>query len=61
MVAKQLQYLAGGDSPRIVLGARVPTGLTRYTDSDRIRFTSTAVMVLVANARPQNPAAGRNR
>jgi phosphotransacetylase/acyl dehydratase len=52
MVAKQLQYLAGADAAGIVLGARVPIVLTSRADSVRTRLASTAVMALVAQARP---------
>jgi phosphotransacetylase/acyl dehydratase len=51
MLAKQLQYLAGADSAGIVLGARVPIVLTSRADNIRSRLASTAVMVIVANAR----------
>jgi phosphate acetyltransferase len=51
MLAKQLCYLAGADAAGIVLGARVPIVLTSRADSVRTRLASTAVMVLVANAR----------
>jgi phosphate acetyltransferase len=51
MLAKQLCYLAGADAAGIVLGARVPIVLTSRSDSVRTRLASTAVMVMVANAR----------
>jgi len=51
MLAKQLSYLAGAEGAGIVLGARVPIVLTSRADSVRTRLASTAVMVLVANAR----------
>jgi len=52
MVAKQLQYLAGADSAGIVLGTRVPIVLTSRADSARTRLASTAVLKLLAHARP---------
>jgi phosphate acetyltransferase len=51
MIAKQLQYFAGADSAGIVLGTRVPIVLTSRADSVRTRLASTAVMVLVADAK----------
>jgi phosphate acetyltransferase len=57
MLAKQLCYLAGADAAGIVLGARVPIVLTSRADSVRTRLASTAVMVLVANARRAGLAA----
>jgi phosphate acetyltransferase len=51
MVAKQLQYFSGADSAGIVLGTRVPIVLTSRADSVRTRLASTAVMVLVADAK----------
>jgi phosphotransacetylase/acyl dehydratase len=51
MVAKQLQYFAGADSAGIVLGTRVPIVLTSRADSVRTRLASTAVMLLVADAK----------
>lgn len=51
MLAKQLQYLAGADSAGIVLGTRVPIVLTSRADNIRTRLASTAVLVIVANAR----------
>ncbi len=56
MLAKQLQYLAGADSAGIVLGTRVPIVLTSRSDSVRTRLASTAILVLVANARRPQPA-----
>lgn len=53
MVAKQLQYFAGADSAGIVLGTRVPIVLTSRADSVRTRLASTAVMLLVADAKRQ--------
>lgn len=51
MVAKQLQYFSGADSAGIVLGTRVPIVLTSRADSVRTRLASTAVMLLVADAK----------
>jgi phosphotransacetylase/acyl dehydratase len=56
MLAKQLQYLAGADSAGNVLGTRVPIVLTSRSDSVRTRLASTAILVLVANARRPQPA-----
>ncbi|CAG0976903.1 phosphate acetyltransferase [Burkholderiales bacterium] len=55
MMAKQLQYLAGADAAGIVLGTRVPIVLTSRADTVRTRLASTAVMVLVANAKRVAP------
>jgi phosphate acetyltransferase len=59
MLAKQLCYLAGADAAGIVLGARVPIVLTSRADSVRTRLASTAVMVLVANARRTGSVANK--
>ena len=51
MLAKQLVFLGGADAAGIVLGARVPVILTSRADSVRARILSTALAVLLADAR----------
>jgi len=51
MLAKQLVYLAGADAAGIVLGARVPIVLTSRADTERARFISCAIAVLLADSR----------
>jgi len=51
MLAKQLIFLGGADAAGIVLGARVPIMLTSRADSVRARMLSTALAVLMAEAR----------
>lgn len=51
MLAKQLCYLAGAEAAGIVMGTSIPIVLTSRSDSVRTRLASTAVLVLVANAR----------
>ena len=55
MLAKQLSFLANADSAGLVLGAKVPVILTSRADSLRARIASSAVAVLVAHARRQQP------
>lgn len=51
ILAKQLEYLAGGRSAGIVLGARVPIMLTSRSDPPAARAASCAVAYLWAQAR----------
>ncbi|SIQ80770.1 phosphate acetyltransferase/phosphate butyryltransferase [Paracoccus thiocyanatus] len=51
MLAKQLVFMGGADAAGIVLGARVPVVLTSRADSVRARLLSTALAVLMAEAR----------
>ncbi|WP_255469699.1 MULTISPECIES: bifunctional enoyl-CoA hydratase/phosphate acetyltransferase [Paracoccus] len=51
MLAKQLVFMGGADAAGIVLGARVPVVLTSRADSVRARMLSTALAVLMAEAR----------
>jgi phosphate acetyltransferase len=57
MLAKQLEYLADALSAGIVLGARVPIVLTSRADSAQTRTASTAIAVVMAHARRNNPLA----
>jgi phosphate acetyltransferase len=56
MLAKQLEYLADALSAGIVLGARVPIVLTSRADSAQTRTASTAIAVVMAHARRNNPS-----
>jgi phosphate acetyltransferase len=51
ILAKQLEYLADSLSAGIVLGARVPIVLTSRADSAETRAASTAIAVVMANAK----------
>ncbi|MGE4307169.1 MAG: bifunctional enoyl-CoA hydratase/phosphate acetyltransferase [Novosphingobium sp.] len=51
MLAKQLEYLADGDTAGVVLGARVPIILTSRSDSARSRLASCAVAARIVQAR----------
>ncbi len=51
MLAKQLTFLGGAEAAGIVLGARVPVILTSRADNERTRLLSTALAVLMAEAR----------
>jgi phosphate acetyltransferase len=51
MLAKSLIFLAGADAAGIVLGATVPIVLTSRADSVLARLASTAIAVLLAQAR----------
>jgi len=51
LLAKQLIYLASADAAGIIVGARVPIVLTSRADTERARFISCAIAVLLANAR----------
>ncbi len=51
MVAKQLTFLGNAAAAGIVLGARVPVMLTSRADTQRTRFMSCALAVLMAEAR----------
>ncbi|MFC3073139.1 bifunctional enoyl-CoA hydratase/phosphate acetyltransferase [Shinella pollutisoli] len=51
MLAKQLTFLGGAEAAGIVLGARVPVILTSRADDERARLLSSALAVLVADAR----------
>ena len=51
ILAKQVEYLAGGDTAGIVLGTRVPIVLTSRADDSRTRVASAALLLLVAHAR----------
>jgi phosphate acetyltransferase len=51
MLAKQLEYLADALSSGIVLGARVPIVLTSRADSAESRAASTALAVVIVNAK----------
>lgn len=51
MLAKQLVFIGGADAAGLVLGARVPVILTSRADSIRARLLSTALAVLMAEAR----------
>ena len=53
ILAKQLVSLAGAEAAGIVMGTRVPIGLTSRFDSVRTRLASTAVLAMVARARRQ--------
>ena len=56
MLAKQLEYLAGGASCGIVLGARVPIALTSRADGEASRLASAALAARLALAwREQRP------
>jgi phosphate acetyltransferase len=57
MLAKQLEYLADGQSAGIVLGARVPIVLTSRADPMHSRIASCAVALILAHARKQPPVA----
>jgi phosphate acetyltransferase len=48
ILAKQLEYLAGGKGAGIVLGARVPIILTSRADSAEMRLASAALAVMYA-------------
>jgi len=49
MLAKQLEYLAGGTGSGIVLGARVPIVLTSRADGPMARASSALLALLVAH------------
>ncbi|HJV52883.1 MAG TPA: bifunctional enoyl-CoA hydratase/phosphate acetyltransferase [Noviherbaspirillum sp.] len=49
MLAKQLEYLAGGAGCGIVLGARVPIALTSRADGANARVASAALALLLAH------------
>jgi phosphate acetyltransferase len=51
ILAKQIEYLAGGDSAGIVLGTRVPIALTSRADGVEARVASAALLLLLADAR----------
>ncbi|MDP3422912.1 MAG: bifunctional enoyl-CoA hydratase/phosphate acetyltransferase [Burkholderiaceae bacterium] len=56
MLAKQLEYLAGGTGSGLVLGARVPIALTSRADGPRARVASALLALLVVhNARRDHP------
>ncbi len=56
MLAKQLEYLAGGSGSGLVLGARVPIALTSRADGPMARVASALLAQLVAyNARRDHP------
>ena len=56
MLAKQLEYLAGGTGSGLVLGARVPIALTSRADGPRARVASALLGLLVVhNARRDHP------
>ena len=56
MLAKQLEYLAGGTGSGLVLGARVPIALTSRADGPRARVASALLGLLaVHNARRDHP------
>ncbi len=56
MLAKQLEYLAGGTGSGLVLGARVPIALTSRADGPRARVASAPLGLLaVHNARRAHP------
>ena len=58
MLAKQLEYLAGGTGSGLVLGARVPIALTSRADGPRARVASALLGLLVVhNARRDHPRA----
>ena len=58
MLAKQLEYLAGGTGSGIVLGAKVPIALTSRADGPRARVASALLALLaVHNARRDHPRA----
>jgi phosphate acetyltransferase len=48
MVAKQLEYLADGQTAGVVLGVRVPIVLTCRADGVRSRVASCAIALLMA-------------
>ena len=56
MLAKQLQYLASAQAAGIVMGLRVPVILTSRADGPLARVASSALAVLVVNAK--NSTAG---
>ncbi len=49
MLAKQFEYLAGASSCGVVLGARVPIGLTSRADGPASRVASAALVKLLAH------------
>ncbi len=49
MLAKQLEYLAGGSGSGLVLGARVPIALTSRADGPSARVASALLALLVVN------------
>jgi len=51
MLAKNLSFLARADAAGIVLGAKVPIVLTSRADSVRTRLASSAIAVLLVDAR----------
>jgi phosphate acetyltransferase len=56
MLAKQLEYLAGGTGSGLVLGARVPIALTSRADGPTARVASALLGLLaVHNARRDHP------
>lgn len=58
MLAKQLEYLAGGTGSGLVLGARVPIALTSRADGPTARVASALLALLaVNNARRDHPRA----
>jgi len=57
MLTKQLDYLAGGESAGIVLGAKVPVILTSRADFSSARLASAALAVLVATGDKRRVAA----
>ena len=58
MLAKQLEYLAGGMGSGLVLGARVPIALTSRADGPMARVASALLAKMAAhNARRENPRA----
>jgi phosphate acetyltransferase len=56
MLAKQLQYLAGAQAAGIVMGLRVPIILTSRADGALARVASSALALLVVNAKQRTLA-----
>ena len=49
MLAKQLEYLAGGTASGVVVGGRVPVALTSRADGSQARIGSALLAKLVAH------------
>ena len=61
ILAKDLEYLAGGTLAGVILGARVPVILTSRSDPPRSRFLSACLATLLFHGRMSARAAGGER